>query len=53
MPPQVLLSQLDSEERLLTLKNQLKEKQGEILEIVQDFRKIHSDLYNIKNNFDE
>lgn len=53
VPPQVLLSQLDSEEKLLRLKTQLKDKQAEILEIVQDFRKIHADLYNIKNHFEK
>ena len=37
----------------MKLKTELQNKQSEILEIVQDFRKMHADLYNIKNNFDE
>lgn len=52
-PEENLQIQLSSEEKLMKLKTELQDKQSEILEIVQDFRKMHADLYNIKNNFDE
>jgi len=52
-PEENLMTQISSEEKLTKLKTELQNKQSEILEIVQDFRKMHADLYNIKNNFDE
>lgn len=52
-PEENLMTQISSEEKLMKLKTELQNKQSEILEIVQDFRKMHADLYNIKNNFDE
>ena len=52
-PDENLLTQISSEEKLMELKSQLQEKQSEITEIVQDFRNMHADLNNIKNNFDQ
>lgn len=52
-PDENLLTQISSEEKLIQLKSQLQEKQSEITEIVQDFRKMHADLNNIKDHFDQ
>ena len=52
-PEENLQIQIDSEEKLLQLKEELQEKQAQITGIVQQFKNMHADLQGIKNDFAE